>query len=58
MISTLTFMTVTGTLVLFKLALMVLAVVLLTKTLFPGRNRLAPSPVPANQPPPSHRIAN
>ena len=51
MITTLTFITVTGSLVLFKLALMALAVILLTKTLFTGSRQLGLVSTKAKHPP-------
>ena len=49
-IGTFTLFAFTGSLLVLKLAVMVLAVVLLARTLSPGRKLLAPRPVLARQP--------
>lgn len=49
-ISTLAFLALTGTLVVFKLGLMALAVVLLTRTLFPGTKSIVQRPELASLP--------
>lgn len=51
-IGTFTLFAFTGSLVVLKLAVMVLAVVLLARTLSSGRQKLAPRPVLARQPQP------